>query len=141
MFCSAGDTYGASSGAVEALLALNGNVSTTWGLELHIESGCNASSVRLFFSAIRSSFGTRQTLAGVVEVLVDELCLLSAHLFHAVLSAREQFTELGESAYVVGGLAEVTESWDWQKRRKRSLGLVLCGGEEAAHVVGGGGFG
>lgn len=140
MFCSAGYTYGASSGAVKALLALNGNVSTTWGLELYIESGCNALSVEMFFFAIRSSFSTRRTLAGVVEILVDELCLLSAHFLLAILSAFEQYAELGGSAYVVGGLAEVTESWDWQKRCERSLDLVLCGGEEAAHVVGGGGF-
>ena len=38
-------------------------------------------------------------------------------------------------AYVVGSFAEVAESWDWEKRRKRALDLVFCGFEEG-HLFG-----
>lgn len=37
-------------------------------------------------------------------------------------------------AYVVGGLAEITESRDWEQRRKALLDPI---GSDAAHVIGG----
>lgn len=74
------EAYGAGGDAVKALLALDGHVGASGSLELDIKGGCMRASVwYVLFLPPRSGLRRMLTLGGVVEVLVDELCRMSAH--------------------------------------------------------------
>lgn len=66
-------TYGTAGCAVEALLALDGDVSAVGSLELDIESRCSMVSVSVGNASSCKLFRALLTLAHVVEVLVDKL--------------------------------------------------------------------
>jgi hypothetical protein len=77
------------------------------------------------------------TLSGVVEVLVDKLKPMSAHMF--VNRSRNNC-----STHVVGGLAQVTESRDGKGKGAvdilgqllgAAVGLGDIGGERGGHFV------
>ena len=75
--CYAIRSYGAGGNTIEALLALDGHVGAVGSLELDVKSGC----VQIIsIPSLVSCLICRRmlTLGGVVEVLVDELCRLSA---------------------------------------------------------------
>ena len=130
-------SYGAGGDTVEALLALDGHVGAVGSLELDIKGGCFQ---RLVFHLLypgRLICRRMLTLGGVVEVLVDKLDWMSAH------SAINCDHDNG-STYVVGGLAQVTESRDGKGEGAVDilddlLGAAVrlgdIGGERGRHVV------
>lgn len=79
-----------------------------------------------------------RTLAGVVEVFVDELCRPLAQFDVCPPPPRLSVARAALSgiAYIVGSFAEVAECRDGNQRRERALGLVLCRLEQVAHVFG-----
>jgi hypothetical protein len=99
-------TYGAGGDTIKALLALDGHVGAVGSLELDVKSSYIRASVYRLFRPV-PSIGALLTLGGVVEVLVDKLALRSAHEI-----AKQN--RINGNTYVVGGLAQITESRDRQ---------------------------
>ena len=130
-------SYGAGGDTVEALLALDGHIGAVGSLELDIKGGCVQ---RLAFHLLHPNClicRRMLTLGGVVEVLVDKLDKMSAH----ILIVRNNNNG---STYVVGGLAQVTEGRDGKGEGAvdilddllgGAVGLGDIGGERRRHVV------
>lgn len=131
--CYAIRSYGAGGDTIEALLALDGHVGAVGSLELDIKGGCvQIISIPSLVSCLRCR--RMLTLGGVVEVLVDKLQLMSAH--NPIIRDHNN-----GSTYVVGGLAQVTESRDGKGQGLLddllggAVRLGDVGGERGRHVV------
>ena len=128
------ETYGAGGDAVEALLALDGHVGAVGSLELDVKGGCVQRLVSHLLCSVCLICRRMLTLGGVVEVLVDKLDKMSAH----ILIVRNNNNG---STYVVGGLAQVTESRDGKGQGLLddllggAVRLGDIGGERGRHVV------
>ena len=129
-------SYGAGGDTIEALLALDGHVGAVGSLELDVKGGCIQ---RLVCHLLCPDCSCRRmlTLGGVVEVLVDKLDGTSAR----ILMDRKHHNG---STYVVGGLAQVTESRDGKGEGAvdildellgGAVGLGDIGRERGRHVV------